>query len=212
MTFLGTVILDVDIGLFIGIGTSILVVIIKDMLSPIKKMVKYKNTSSYVEKYLVDFEENDETTSFATSSFQDNICIYKVKNSIYFVNCHAFQDHLYQTYGFRPQKKNLINKQNSITNINTFEKDIDQQRCYQDIILDFSSVNYVDTNGMQVIRQIIDDYKCFDIYVMICGAQGNFIKMLVNMNLWYKYESHLFVTIDEAICFSEQRNSPVTFL
>ncbi|RNA14247.1 solute carrier family 26 member 6-like [Brachionus plicatilis] len=189
MTFLGTVVLDVDAGLFIGIGTSILVVVFRDMFSPIKAMVKYKNTSNYVDNELVHSDSSDETeSSFRDENFQSN-----VKHSIYFANCHTFQDHLYKTYGFRPQKKNLIDKKNSISNISGLAEEMNGERRYQDIVLDFSGVNYVDTNGMQVIRQVVDDYKCFDIHVLICEAQDivilpDFFFQIEKFYLYHIYE------------------------
>ncbi|CAF0735662.1 unnamed protein product [Brachionus calyciflorus] len=206
VTFLSVVVLDVNVGLFIGIGTSILVVIIKDMFSPIKVLVKYKNTSNYVENELVklDYREEISETSFKQSNTSiNNVRIYKIEHSIYFANCHAFQDHLYKTYGFSPLKKILKEvSDSSCVNSSKSSNMLILDNRDPDIILDFSSVNYVDTNGMQVIQQIIDDYKKVDIYVCICEAQESFLKMLYNMELLDKYNSHLFVTIDEAIKFS----------
>ena len=42
-----------------------------------------------------------------------------------------------------------------------------------DIILDFSAVNYIDTNGVKMIAQIIEDFKKCNVFVYICQSQGN---------------------------------------
>jgi anti-anti-sigma regulatory factor len=41
-----------------------------------------------------------------------------------------------------------------------------------DIILDFSAVNYIDTNGVKAVQQLIEYYKSKDIHVYICNSQG----------------------------------------
>jgi MFS superfamily sulfate permease-like transporter len=40
------------------------------------------------------------------------------------------------------------------------------------LILDFSSVNYVDTNGVKVLIEIIDDFAKSDVKLLICASQG----------------------------------------
>ena len=42
-----------------------------------------------------------------------------------------------------------------------------------ELILDFSSVNYIDTNGVKALKQSILDLKQRNVFVYICGAQGN---------------------------------------
>lgn len=42
-----------------------------------------------------------------------------------------------------------------------------------DIILDFSAVNYVDSDGVKAIQQLIEFYMAKDINVYICHSQGN---------------------------------------
>ena len=43
---------------------------------------------------------------------------------------------------------------------------------YPDIILDFSSVYYIDTNGVNMLKQLISDYKKIGVTLYICQAQG----------------------------------------
>ena len=44
---------------------------------------------------------------------------------------------------------------------------------HPDIILDFSAVNYIDTSGVKILQQIIDDFKKMNVFVYICSPQGN---------------------------------------
>ncbi len=45
-----------------------------------------------------------------------------------------------------------------------------------DIILDFSAVNYVDTNAIKMLQQVIEDFRKIDVMVYICEPQGKFLK------------------------------------
>ena len=55
-TFMSALILSIDYGLFIGIGISIFMVVIKDQLLPVRTLVQYKNSSNYVD---IDSIKND---------------------------------------------------------------------------------------------------------------------------------------------------------
>ena len=53
-----------------------------------------------------------------------------------------------------------------------FSTDKNQSKVY--LILDFSAVNYVDTNGVKMIQQLIQDLKKNNVFIFICQAQGDF--------------------------------------
>ncbi len=40
------------------------------------------------------------------------------------------------------------------------------------LILDFSAVNYIDTNGVKMVEQIIEDFSKINVTVYICEGQG----------------------------------------
>ena len=44
-----------------------------------------------------------------------------------------------------------------------------------DLILDMSAVNYVDTNGVKCIAQIVEDFKKMNVSVYLCESQGRFM-------------------------------------
>lgn len=64
MTFLSVVILDVDYGLFIGLGTSIIMVILRDQMTPLKFIKKSNNQSNFYRENFVlnDLPENGVST------------------------------------------------------------------------------------------------------------------------------------------------------
>lgn len=118
-----------------------------------------------------------------------NVKILKLEHSLYFANCEIFQSNLYRnippTESVQPAESgnNLMNYSNK----------------EQNLVLDFSAVNYVDTNGVNKLKQIVEDYKSNDIFVYICSAQESFLRILHNMALFEVFEAHLFVSIEDAL-------------
>ena len=68
-----------------------------------------------------------------------------------------------------------------------------------DFILDFSAVNYIDTNGIQVVEELIDDFKNIGVFVYICRPQESFLRMICRLKLVDKFDSHVFLTVEDAI-------------
>ena len=96
-----------------------------------------------------------------------NAKIYKLEHSLYFANCEVFQSKLYEFYSplKNENKKLLPESENCLLNL---------VNKGPNLVLDFSAVNYVDTNGVKKLIQIINDYKSIGVFVYICGAQGKF--------------------------------------
>lgn len=92
----------------------------------------------------------------------------------------------------------MLDSENSLLNLISKEPDL---------ILDFSAVNYIDTNGVKVLKQIIEDYKSSETFVYVCGAQEAFLKILHNMNLLKEFEAHLFVSIEDALTNIKEKHT-----
>lgn len=69
----------------------------------------------------------------------------------------------------------------------------------EDFILDFSAVNYIDTNGIQIVEELVEDFKQLGAFVYICGPQECFLKMICRLNLIDKFDAHVFLTVDDAV-------------
>jgi len=109
-----------------------------------------------------------------------NIKIFKVQNSIYFVNCENFLNQIYKHYGFSPVDKIMTDSVQKFGSINkNFDKpdeisdrQNESSRKDPDLLLDLSAVNYLDTNGAKCLQQLIEDFKKINVFVYICGSQG----------------------------------------
>lgn len=162
VTFLSVVILDVDVGLFIGIGASILMVLIRDQSAVIKPLAQFEPFFYVDESFISNKYETN--VSIDSKAIQTDVKIFKLEHSLYFANCEIFQKNLYNLYGFSPL--DLEKKSVDLNLVSANEPDI---------ILDFSAVNYIDTNGIKILQELIEDFKKVNVYVYICRFQGKLV-------------------------------------
>ena len=158
IVFSSVVVLDVDYGLVIGVGISILGIILRDQFVQIRQLIKYDELGNFVDKNLVS------GLNYKESKQSLNVKVFKVQHSIYFVNCEHFKKRLFKSYGFSPVDA-LLDKKLDPGNEELVKTNAD-------IILDFSAVNYIDTNGVKSVKEIVDDFKRIRISVYICEPQG----------------------------------------
>lgn len=254
MTYLGVVMLDVDIGLLIGLVISIFTVVVHDQLVRVENQVESSDPSlGYISTDFIR-PESSEVKPVPNCSLlkkrllltdfircfklaRQKIRVFKVHSSIYFVNCEAFLHALYKLYGMSPydQKKNeesrkLRSPQTVSPTVGQAEIQIavsdaidNAERCINDncFVLDLSSVNYMDTNGVNMLLQLITDYKKVGVTVYLCSPQGkwtlasfifiettpliafllqdHFIKMAYKMGLLDKFDSHIYLSIRDVL-------------
>ncbi len=70
VTFLGVVLLDVDYGLYVGIGVSLFIVVVRDQFFQVRKLTEYTTTNEFVNEIFVI---NDLTN--------ERVCILILKHS-----------------------------------------------------------------------------------------------------------------------------------
>jgi MFS superfamily sulfate permease-like transporter len=70
VTFLGVVLLDVDYGLYVGIGVSLFIVVVRDQFFQVRKLTEYTATNEFVNEIFVI---NDLTN--------ERVCILILKHS-----------------------------------------------------------------------------------------------------------------------------------
>lgn len=162
-TYLSVVLLDIDLGLFVGISVSIFTVLARDML------FKFANGSTVMPI----------TKSF-DSDLMRSIQIVNVNNSIYFLNSAKFL-------------KNMSKALEKANENHLIEKSI------ENLIIDLSGVNYVDTNGIKVIQQLIDDATKLHLRVFLVNPQESLIRIAYKMNVLDKLDSFIYKSIEDAL-------------
>ena len=110
----------------------------------------------------------------------------KIESSVYFANCKTIKKRLFKEAGFDTmedifeaqknanQSNGLIkeNGKSSAENKLELEK-LKKNKARSKFIIDFSAVNYIDTNGVKMILDVIENLKKADVFVYICSPQGD---------------------------------------
>jgi MFS superfamily sulfate permease-like transporter len=230
------VVLDVDIGLYIGLGVSILFVVIKDQLFQTRQLEKYKYSEYFVDADFIQCNVNKILLFFyfvfflstfhqliyvfKTNKKADNLInrplafvkIIKLQRSLYFANCEAFKENLFKICQYSPydkaetikrnkindKKKELVNSAVSTSTVmvtmttrdDTFIEEVEDEFSAreQDIIIDMSAVNYIDTNAIKILVELVDIYKKIDVKLCFCGAQGSLVSFLFLFLFKFKFK------------------------
>ena len=168
-TFLSVVLLNVDVGLIIGLSVSIFSIVINDQFFNLKSLSG----------------NNSSTELIRSHNLPVNVKIYKIETSIYFANCENVKKKLLKACGFNSMEK-LFEAQKktsleiNVSHENGYAKDenqidlkkIEKNTNNQKLIIDFSAVNYIDTNGVKMLLDIVESMKKANIFVYICSPQG----------------------------------------
>ncbi len=112
-----------------------------------------------------------------------NVKLYRIEQSIYFSNCEFFHENFYKKYAYLTHNEHLvlIEKFSKNHHLNTPESEMRNEavikhsnllKSLPDVIMDFSAVNYIDTNGVKILANLIDDFRKIDVFICICQPQG----------------------------------------
>ena len=159
-TFLSGILLDIPFGLYIGAGLGLLTTVVQSQRA--SRNVIGIDTHS---RLFLDKGENRGISDIP------GIKIFRMESSLYFATATIFKNALYAETG-DPRKTDGL-KENGIDSDYECENDIGGVRDstpLQYIVLDCSTVNYIDMNGMKTLAQIVRTYNKKDICVVLCNC------------------------------------------
>ncbi|XP_052823905.1 sulfate transporter isoform X3 [Octopus bimaculoides] len=200
VSFLGTVILDVDYGLAVGVIFSLLTVLARSSRPYSCLLGQLPNTDIYRD------------VSVYPSAVQINgIKIFRFEASLYFANAENFKHHIYEMTNVNPRKLK--------TKIQTFKKEESANDTARPgnpnynidlttVIIDASSWSYIDTVGVKTISQVVNEYERIGVKVLLAQCKSAIREMFVKGHLYESItENCLFVTVHDAVLSVVQPNS-----
>lgn len=243
-TFLGVVVFDVDIGLYIGLVSTLLLIIFKSQRARSSLLGNIPGTNIF---------ECVETCREAKE--YRHIKIIRYEESVFYANVDNFKYKVVKLTGINPvevlrkidrectklykklervasNQKKLFKKnkptdeldfadyvfdQNGLIDIKENKKNIRekvrrrelQEIVVKHIILDCSCINYVDSQGIQAIQWLYENYKELDIslHLSYCklAVQSSFKKSGLNEKLDFEC---LFSTTFEAVLYIFRKDYP----
>ncbi|XP_054163080.1 prestin-like isoform X2 [Oppia nitens] len=180
ITFLSVVLLGVDIGLIVGIGFSILTV-----------LFRFTMPKSTINGQLAFSEIYVDTNEFSEAKQINGIKIFQFHCPLFFMNSQNFKSNLF--------KKTL--------NVSTDEMDrlIKGKSTIHTIILDFSSVFFIDSTGVETLIDCIEELDELNIRVIICQCSQFVSQMLQKMSFFTKLsDPHICATVHDSVIQNSQ--------
>jgi anti-anti-sigma regulatory factor len=140
----------------------------------------------------------------ANLTTEQQVKIFKIEHSIYFSNCEFFHENFYKKYESLCHNEHVVliekmerRRQHAIHDLNGNSETTALNQCVKDyhhsplpdVVLDFSAVNYIDTNGVKMLANLIEDFKKINVIIYICQPQGKLIlECLLFVNLLSLYQ------------------------
>lgn len=195
VAFLGTALLDVDYGLGVGVGFSLITVLGRSSRPYSCLLGQMPNTDIY-----------RDISVYRSASEIPGIKIFRFDSSLYFANCENFRSRLYELTGVNPRKlkkkqqkaekkKKKMVESGSANGLHEIPT-----TTVKAIIIDCSSWSYLDSVGVKVLSQVISEYDAVDVRVLLAHCKAGIREMLVKAGFYNNADRYcLFVTVHDAV-------------
>ncbi|GFR81736.1 sulfate transporter-like [Elysia marginata] len=210
-----TVILNADMGLLASVLFSLLLIILRSMLTPVVEAGQIHASSASIHLRSVDHYSSAKST--------DYLKIIKIKTPLYYVNADIFTSKVFNKTGVDPTS---MKKKVPILTVAAPEDDamkngggtthvkdssVQTQMLPSDtkgmagdftlrvIILDASEVSFIDLMGIQALEFVINEYSSVGVKVLMTSVSENVIAMLQSTGFWKKNGDILFLSVESAL-------------
>lgn len=185
ITFTVVVAVAIDIGLLVGIGVSLLCLVVNGLKPYACLMGCVPGTEIFLD-----------LSKYKRAQEIENIRIFHYLGSINFATHDNFKNLLYKKVQFKADKGDQKNG---------YPNDV---RC---VIIDLSCTTYVDASGVKTLRNVVDDMKNSDVDVLVTTSASSVFERLQSFELHENgFKFNIFPTIHDAVQFAYQRNIPIT--
>nr|XP_015823359.2 solute carrier family 26 member 10 isoform X2 [Nothobranchius furzeri] len=216
VTWLSVVVLNVDLGLAIGVVFSMMTVICRTQRADCSVLGQASNTEIYrpVEKH-------------SKCNEVPGVRILTYNGPIYYGNRSFFRDKMSKLLGLTPEKirrhekaRKAVEKREREATVSTVERGIANtlfsseteifksealENDVQAVLIDCSSVIFVDIAGARLFTQMCTDCQKIGIHVYLANCKENVLKILTSSGLMSSMNpQHIFVSIHDAVTYIQQ--------
>ena len=207
VTFLATVILDADIGIGIGILFSLFTIALRTQI-PLYSRLAYVGQTDIL-RPAKDFSPSHEPSATRVIQYQA---------PIYFANADMFVKAVQKSSGVNPvklqkmkkklgQRRELLVKyEEENTNVIIEDKDTTKLNCELDkfcdvtkIILDLSSVNFIDLVGVKAIRRVYSEYSNINVEVNLVAPNKSVLSLLKASDFFEEFKDSIYIDVKHAL-------------
>ncbi|KAK2149096.1 hypothetical protein LSH36_468g04017 [Paralvinella palmiformis] len=217
VVFVAVILLNVDLGLGVGLAFSLLSVIFRTqrpytfVLGRVPGTDLYKNIDVY-----------------PSAKEIPGLKIFRFEASLYFANNEHFVQKLFQKSGVNPRKlviettkyeKKMKKEEKAKKNTSTRKRKLQSVKeevtrvtlekptsSIKDIIIDCTTMAYIDFMGVRVLSEVITEYKKVDITVYLAGCKVGVREMLESAGFYENIpRDQLFVCVHDAVLMLESK-------
>uniref|UniRef100_A0A668SXL7 STAS domain-containing protein n=1 Tax=Oreochromis aureus TaxID=47969 RepID=A0A668SXL7_OREAU len=217
VTWLSVVILNVDLGLAIGVVFSMMTVICRTQRAGCSVLGRASNTEIYrpLENHSKCYEV-------------PGVKILTYNGPIYYGNRSFFREEMTRLLGLTPEKIRrrekaikALEKRERETTVNTVERGIantsfsseneffkseTSESDAQAVLIDCSSVIFVDVAGARLLTQMCTECQKVGVHVYLANCNESVLKILTSSGLMkYMNPQHIFVTVHDAVVYIQQQ-------
>ncbi|KAG7228355.1 hypothetical protein INR49_009219, partial [Caranx melampygus] len=217
VTWLSVVVLNVDLGLAIGVVFSMMTVICRTQRAGCSVLGRASNTEIYrpLENHSKCYEVH-------------GVKILTYNGPIYYGNRSFFREEMSRLLGLTPEKirswekaRKALEKREREATINTVERGIANtsfsseneffksetpETDVQAVLIDCSSVIFVDVAGARLFTQMCTECQKVGVHVYLANCNESVLKILTSCGLMnYMNPQHIFVTVHDAVMYIQQQ-------
>ncbi|KAK2851383.1 hypothetical protein Q5P01_007659 [Channa striata] len=222
VTWLSVVVLNVDLGLAIGVVFSMMTVICRTQRAGCSVLGRASNTEIYrpVENHSKCYE-------------LPGVKILTYNGPIYYGNRSFFREEMSRLLGLTPEKirswekaRKALEKREREVTVNTVERGIANSSFsseneffksgaseseVQAVLIDCSRVIFVDVAGARLFTQMCTECQKIGVHVYLANCSESILKILTSSGLMnYMNPQHIFVTIHDAIMYIQQQKEKLS--
>uniref|UniRef100_A0A8C5PEX7 Sulfate transporter n=1 Tax=Leptobrachium leishanense TaxID=445787 RepID=A0A8C5PEX7_9ANUR len=208
VTMFSSALISTELGLLIGIAFSMVCVIVRSQKPALALLGRVEN--------LDVFESMDLYKNLNPIA---GIKIFRFEAPLYYVNKQCFKSSLFKISGIDPvviateqkkkaKKKEKVKKREGIVENNVDKGDTTLQlykepMLFHTLIIDCCTIQFVDTAGVNTLKEIFNDYKAIGISVLLAQCNNSVRKSLRNGDYFKKEESSMvFYSLQQAVQFA----------
>lgn len=212
VTIISGVFIDFPYALYCGVGLSVFLIVFQSQRGKLALLGKLENEDLY-------------TMEAKYTALPPNVKIFKMESSLFFATSESFRDNLYkltwdprtmmkkdadevtlsvQSIPINDDNKPEVDKNNTINDGNKPEVDKNNaNEMRKSVIIDCSSFNYVDVNGISTMSLVVKEYRSVGIKVLLVRCTTSFMLVMKRSELMETVgEENIFPDFVDAIALN----------
>ncbi|XP_066502074.1 sulfate anion transporter 1 [Hoplias malabaricus] len=207
VTMSSSALISVEIGLVIGVVFSMVCVVSQTQFPKVSLLGQIKNTNDY-----------EDMSDYNHLEIIPKVKIFRFQAPLYYANKDFFLKSLYKAVGLEPfleksRRRKLVkrSKENAAKKANNENGDVTiglivNELDFHTIILDCSSIPFIDTTGMNTFKALLKDYKEVGVNVILACCSTKVIDSLGRGSFFGPDDKEMhrlsFHTVHSAVSFA----------